>query len=135
LNSNCSNELDMRNLQKQVKKAFCYQILFCPFTVCINYSSDLKIFANFRPSALNFKSFFSSLEQFFLMVGQNNFGNKIPLQPILCFATFCLLPLSTFPIGILSMKLRAAEFFKNSRSHFDQKSAQNSSLKLQFLLF
>ena len=48
-------------------------------TVSINCSSDLKIFANCRPSALNFKSFSRSLEQFFLTVGQNNFGNKIPL--------------------------------------------------------
>ena len=33
---------------------------------------------NSRPSASNFKSFSRSLEQFFLTVGQNNFGNKIP---------------------------------------------------------
>ena len=68
----------MRNLQEQVKKAFCYQTLFWPFTVWINCSSDLKNFANSRPSASNFKSFSWSLEQFFLTVGQNNFGNKIP---------------------------------------------------------
>ena len=42
------------------------------------YFSDLKIFANSRPSASNFKSFSWSLEQFFLTVGQNNFGNKLP---------------------------------------------------------
>ena len=78
LNYNCSNLLDMRNLQEQVKKAFCYQKLFWPFTVWINCSSDLKNFANSRPSASNFKSFSQSLEQFFLTVGQNNFGNKIP---------------------------------------------------------
>ena len=76
---NCSNLLDLRNLQEQVKKAFCYQTLFWPFTVWINCPSDLKNFANSRPSASNFKSFFRSLEQFFLTVGQNNFGNKIPL--------------------------------------------------------
>ena len=29
-------------------------------------------------TASNFKSFSQSLEQFFLTVGQNNFGNKIP---------------------------------------------------------
>ena len=69
----------MRNLQEQVKKAFCYQTLFWPFTVWINCSSDLKNFANSRPSASNFKSFSWSLEHFFLTVGQNNFGNKIPL--------------------------------------------------------
>ena len=70
----------MRNLQEQVKKAFCHQKLFWPFTVWINCSSDLKNFANSRPSASNFKSFSWSLEQFFLTVGQNNFGNKIPLM-------------------------------------------------------
>ena len=70
----------MRNLQEKVKKAFCYQKLFWPFTVWINCSSDLKNFANSRPSASNFESFSRSLEQFFLTVGQNNFGNKIPLN-------------------------------------------------------
>ena len=80
LNSNCSNSLDLRNIQEQVKKAFCYQKLFWPFTVWINCSNDLKIFANSRPLASNFKSFSQSLEQFFLAVGQNNFGNKIPFR-------------------------------------------------------
>ena len=55
-----------------VKEAFCYQKMSWPFTVWINCSSDLK------NSASNFKSFSRSLEQFFLTVGQNNFGNKIP---------------------------------------------------------
>jgi hypothetical protein len=82
LNYNCSNFLDLRNLQEQVKKAFCYQELFWPFTVWINCSSDLKNVANSRPSASNFKSFSRSLKQFFLTVGQNNFGNKIPFLVI-----------------------------------------------------
>ena len=81
LNFNCSNLSILRNLQEQVKKAFCYQKLFWPFTVWINYSSNLKNLANSRPSALNFKSFSRSLKQLFLTVGQNNFGNKI-LFPI-----------------------------------------------------
>ena len=38
LNLNCSNLWDMRNLQEQVKKAFCYQKLFWPFTAWINCS-------------------------------------------------------------------------------------------------
>ena len=80
LNSNCSNLLDLRNLQEQVKKAFCYQKLFWPFTVWTNCSSDLKIFANSRHSTSNFKIFSWWLEQFFLTVGQNNFGNKIPFS-------------------------------------------------------
>ena len=79
MNSNCSNVLILMNLQELVKKAFCYQKLFWPFTVWISCSSHLKIFANSRPSASNFKSFYRSLEHFFLTVGQNNFGNKIPL--------------------------------------------------------
>ena len=44
----------------------------------MNYLSDLKKVLNSWPSASNFKSFSRSLEQFFLTVGQNNFGNKIP---------------------------------------------------------
>ena len=79
LNSNCSNLLDLRNLQEQVKKAFCYQKLSWPFTVWINCSSDLKNFENSQLSASNFKSFSRSLEHFFLTVGRTNFGNKIPL--------------------------------------------------------
>ena len=64
----------MRNLQEQVKKAFCYQ----KSTVWINCSSDLKKISNPRPSASIFKSFSQSLEQIFPTVGQNSFGNKIP---------------------------------------------------------
>ena len=79
LNSNCSKLLDLRNFQEQVKKAFCYLKLFWPFNVWTNCSSDLKMFTNSQPSASNLKSFSWSLEQFFLTVGQNNFGNKIPL--------------------------------------------------------
>ena len=52
--------------------------MFWPFTVWMNCSSDLKNFANHQLSALNFKSFSQSLEAFFLTVGQNNFGNKLP---------------------------------------------------------
>ena len=33
LNYNCSNLLDLRNLQEQVKNAFCYQKLFCTVDV------------------------------------------------------------------------------------------------------
>ena len=66
LNYNCSNFWYMRNFQEQVKKAFCYQKLFWPFTFRINCLSDLKNFENSRPSASNFKSFSRSLGQFFL---------------------------------------------------------------------
>ena len=65
---NCSDLLDLRNLQKKIKKTF---------NVRINCSSDLKNLANSQPSASNFKSFSPSLEQYFLTVGQNNFENKI----------------------------------------------------------
>ena len=89
MNSNCSNLLYLRNLQEQVKKAFCYQKLFWPFTVWINCSRDLKNFANSWPLASIFKTFSQSLEHFFLTAGQNNFGNKIPKNMILL--TICLL--------------------------------------------
>ena len=42
LNSNCSNLLDMRNLQEQVKKAFCFQKLFWPFILKITRSWHLE---------------------------------------------------------------------------------------------
>ena len=79
LNSNCSNLLYQRNLQEQVKKHSatknCSDLsLFKQIVLVIS-----KTFANSQPSALNFKTFSRSLEQFFLTVGQNNFGNKIPL--------------------------------------------------------
>jgi hypothetical protein len=45
---------------------------------CSICSFELKNLANSRPSASNFKRFPRSLEQFFLSLGQNNFGNKIP---------------------------------------------------------
>ena len=49
-----------------------------PQLAWISCSSDLKKFANSRPSASNFIRIFQSLNHFFLTVGQNNFGNKIP---------------------------------------------------------
>ena len=58
LNPNCSNLLDMRNLEKQVKK-------------CSVTSHDTVI----GISSVTNKQ---TLKQFFLTVGQNNFGNKIP---------------------------------------------------------
>jgi hypothetical protein len=36
-NSNCSNLLHIRNLQEQVKKAFCYQKLFCFQDIFFNF--------------------------------------------------------------------------------------------------
>ena len=65
----------LRNLQEQVKNAFSYQKLFWSFTVWINCSSYLKIFANSQPSASNFKGFPWSLrpeicEKYFLSFPQ-----------------------------------------------------------------
>ena len=65
LNSNCSNLLDMRNLQEQVK-GDCSDL----FTVGTNCSCDLNMFANSWPSTSNLKKKSRSLQQFF-SVGQN----------------------------------------------------------------
>ena len=59
--------------------------MFWHFTVWINCSSNLKHFTNSWPSASNFKYFSRSLEQFFLTVGQNNFGNKITFLHCRCY--------------------------------------------------
>ncbi len=50
----------------QITKALYSQKLLIPFTVFLYCSNYLKKFANSQPST------------FFLTVGQNNFGNKIP---------------------------------------------------------
>ena len=60
-----------------------FQKVYWPCTVQINCCRDFKILANSLPSASNFKGFSQSLEHFFLTVGQNNFGNKIPF---LCYS-------------------------------------------------
>ena len=75
LNFNCSILLDLRNLQEQVKKAFCYQKIVLTFHCLNKLFLWSQIFFKFL--ALNFKTFSRSLEQFFLTLGQNNFGNKI----------------------------------------------------------
>ena len=73
MNSNCSNLLGMKNLQEQVKKAFCYQKLFWPFTFCINCSSDREKLLKFEAEGREFAKFLRSLEQSIQTVtGQNN---------------------------------------------------------------
>ena len=70
-----SNKLEQ--LELKLEKIIGIQKHAGKVTVQINCSSDLKIFANYRPSASNFTRFSRSLEQFFSH-GLNNFGNKIP---------------------------------------------------------
>ena len=69
LNSDCSNLLDLRNFQEQVKKKHsdtknCSELSLFEQIVLV-----ISKFANSQPSASNFKSFSQSLEQFFLTVG------------------------------------------------------------------
>ena len=68
-----SNVYDQEKISRN--KAFCFKKLYRPFTVWI-FISDFKNFANSQPSPWNFKSSSRSQEQYFLPVGQNNFGNK-----------------------------------------------------------
>ena len=49
-----------------------------------NCSSDQNFVLKFEAEGREFANILRSLEQFFLTVGQNNFGNKIPL--LLCFS-------------------------------------------------
>ena len=46
---------------------------------------------NFQPSALNVKTFSQSLDHFFLTVGQNNFGNKMPVSQHILLSTHNIL--------------------------------------------
>ena len=63
LNYNCSNLLDLRNLQEQFKKTFCSK----------NWSSDQEFFLKLEAEAREFSKILKSLEQFIQTVkGQNN---------------------------------------------------------------
>ena len=70
LNLNCSNLLDMKNLQEQVWKTFYYQELFWPGLYCC---SDRENFLKFEAEGREFAKFLST-------IGQNNFDNKIPFK-------------------------------------------------------
>ena len=63
--TDCFKQRFVAYLQEMV---FCYQNCSDLCTVRKNCSSDLKIFANSRPSASNCKRFSQSLEQLFLTV-------------------------------------------------------------------
>ena len=107
----------LRNLQKQVKKAFC--------------SSDLKNFASTQPSASNFESFSESLEHFFLTVGQNNFGNKIPnhwKEDVKCFLILLSIGYSPITISKIPIILHYFLLFLGW-SRPDQKSSRNPYLQ------
>ena len=67
--------LDLTNLQYRVKRNILFQKLFY-------WSPNFWKFSVF---SLKFQKFFLITKQFFLTVGQNNFGNKIPFGEILCF--------------------------------------------------
>ena len=125
MNYNCSNLLDMRNLQEQVKKAFSYQKLFWPFTVWISCFSDLKNFESSRPSVSNFKSFSRLLEQLFLTVGQNNFGNKIPSVTRTNIQSYLFWSAQYgFSFKNQNRQLKAnLQLFENEQTHFREKIA------------
>ena len=61
-----------------------------------NYSSEI------RASGREFAKILRSLEQFFLTVGQNNFGNKIPLLKTL-FIKRSAAKRTIFPISMQNM--------------------------------
>ena len=76
-------------------------------------NSDIKNFANSRLSASNFKSFSLSLEQFFLTVGQNNFGNKIPFNHKLFFLNIIFYQMTCNFFKIIFYKIKYSFNFVN----------------------
>ena len=87
-----------------MRNSILFQKLFW-LTMRKNCSRDLKIFKNSRPSASNIKSFSWSREQSFLIVSQNNFWNKIPLND-----KFGIFPFK-YPVYFCNSSL----FFSSSR--------------------
>ena len=59
--------------------------------IVLNFHCLNKLFklSQSWPSASNFKSFSRSLEHFFLTVGQNNFGSKIPFLFVIQIGKMC----------------------------------------------
>jgi hypothetical protein len=78
----------------------------------VNCSSDLKNFATSQPSASNFNS--RSLEQFFITVGQNNFGNKIPFLHAVTNIMLCIFNQVKFKSPCVSQKWTVFE-----KCHFE----------------
>ena len=72
----------MRSLKEQVKKHYVSKIVLTFH--CLNkLFSWSQNFCSCLAFSLEFQNFSRSLEQFFLTVGQNNFGNKIPFPHLL----------------------------------------------------
>ena len=121
----------MRNLQEQVKKAFCYQKMVWPFSVRINCSSDLKNFANCRPSASNFNFFSQSLEHIFLTVGQNNFSNKIPFL-LLDYGIFSLFWFQVFAFESSTQRSIAVMELQSSSCRFAHTATMRICVRSQW---
>ena len=76
----------------------------------------LKKNSNSRPSASNFKSFSRSLEQFFLTVSQNNFGNKIPFLYLFQIIYLIMIFINTVK-NLLNLILTIYEVQKNGQRY------------------
>ena len=72
LNSNCSNKLKKHSFTQNCSDG---SDLLLFESIILVISKILQVLSAF---SLEFIFFSLSLEQFFLTVGQNNFGNKIP---------------------------------------------------------
>ena len=82
---------------------------------CLNKcSSDLKIFANSRPSVSNFKSFSRSLEHFFLTVGQHSVTKNC--SDLSLFEQ--IVPVISKLLQILSLQSRISKHFLNHQNNF-----------------
>ena len=82
----------------------------------------MHISPNSCPSASNFKSFSSSLEQLFLSVSQNNFGNKIPFLHKFVFVIF----------GNIALFCIRVEFFLNYNVLTDSSCPYSLNNQLQY---
>ena len=67
-----NNELKKHSVSKIILTFHCSNELF---QLC-----DLKNFVSSRSSALNLQKIFSITSTIFFTIGQNNFGNKIPIK-------------------------------------------------------
>ena len=82
LNLICANSLGKRNLQEQVKKTFCYQKLFWPFTALFEQTVLLQ-FLQILGLQPRISKIFSITRTIFSHSRSEQFENKIPFLSLL----------------------------------------------------
>ena len=110
MNYNCSDFLDVRNLQEQVKKALCYQKLLPKIVLTFHCLNKLfkwsQTICKFSAFSLEFQNFFSITRIFFSLIRSEQFWQQNTIKSFF------------IPIYILQSSF---SFWFNVQSEFENK--------------